>query len=117
MLPEAFQDEILLHLIEKAPKYKDPKSCCDELLLLSNAFVDWRYLFEEKPVPATDLIFLSAFANAAIWTMISHYNVDLIPSVRVESDAEMEQKFQENREKCKEINLKMIQKKLKEKHP
>ena len=117
MLPDAFQKELLSYLAEKAPEYIESETCFDELLLLSNAFVDWRYAFEEKPVPAIDLRFLSAFSNAAIVTMFSHYNTDLTPSARTASDYEIEQKFRENREKCKEINLKMIQKKLKENHP
>lgn len=117
MLPDAFQKELLSHLIEAAPEYIEAETCFDELLLLSNAFVDWRYLFEGKPVPAIDLRFLSAFSNAAIVTMFSHYNTDLTPSDRTVSDEKVEQKLRENREQCKEINLKMIQKKLKENHP
>ena len=83
-------------------------------MLRWTAFVDWRYAFEEKPTPAIDLRFLSAFSNSAIRTMFAHYNTDLVPSAKVETDDEIERKFCENREKCKEINLKMIQKKTKE---
>ena len=86
----------------------------DELILLSNAFVDWRYAFEGKPVPAIESRFLAAFANAAVHTMFSYYNADLLPATKAESNNEIEQRFHENREKCKEINLKMIQKKTKE---
>lgn len=114
MLPKSFQLELWAYLIEKTPEYADSKNGLDELILLSNAFVDWRYTFEEKPVPAIDLRFLSAFANAAIRTMLSHYNTDLHPVAKEELNEEIEQKFCENREKCKEINLKMIQKKSKE---
>ena len=116
LLPKPFQDELLTHLIEKAPEYINPEKCVDELVLLSNAFVDWRYAFEDNPAPAIDSRFLSAFANAAIWTMFSHYNVDLVPSTQVEPDDEIEQKFRENRELCKEANLRRIEKKNKEHH-
>lgn len=71
MLPKSIQDEIWSHLAEKAPEYADPKRRTDELILISNAFVDYRYVFEGKVVPAFDMRFLSAFANAAICTMFS----------------------------------------------
>lgn len=114
MLPKSFQQELWAHLIEKAPEYAGSEKGLDELILLSNAFVDWRYAFEGKPVPAIESRFLAAFANAAVRTMFSHYNTNLHPTTKMESDDEIEQRFHENREKCKEINLKMIQKKTKE---
>ena len=117
MLPKAFRQELLLNLIEKTPEYADSEKFSDELLLLSNAFVDWRYAFEGNPVPAIESRFLAAFANAAIITMFSHYNTDLQPVVKTESDEEIEQKFRNNREKCMEINLKMLKKKSKENLP
>ena len=61
-----------------------------------------------------DTRFLAAFANAAILTMFSHYNVDLVPSTKIVSDDEIEQKFHENRELCKKTNLQRIEKKNKE---
>lgn len=67
----------------------------------------------ETLYPRSSLV-LAAFANAAIWTMFSHYNTDLRPVAKTESDNAIEQKFRDNREKCKEINLKMIKKKTKE---
>lgn len=114
MLPKSFQQELWAYLIEKAPEYADPEKGLNELILLSDAFVDWRYAFEGKPVPAIESRFLAAFANAAIRTMFSHYNTDLRPVAKTESDHAIEQKFRDNREKCKKINLKMIKKKTKE---
>lgn len=114
MLPKSFQLELWEYLIKKAPEYAGSEKGLDELILLSNAFVDWRYAFEGNPVPAIESRFLAAFANAAIWTMFSHYNTDLRPVAKTESDNTIEQKFRDNREECKEINLKMIKKKTKE---
>ena len=74
LLPKPFQDELLTHLIEKAPEYINPEKCVEELVLLSNAFVDWRYAFEDNPAPAIDSRFLSAFAN----TLCSVHDGDLI---------------------------------------
>ena len=111
-LPDSFKIELLGHLFEKAPEYEDTDKCTDELILISNAFVDWRYAFEGKPAPAFDSRFLSAFANAAIWTMLAHYNVDVVPSAKkVKTDAEIEELFRKNREECIDTNLKAIQKK------
>ena len=114
MLPKSFQQELWTFLTEKAPEYANFERGLDELILLSNAFVDWRYAFEGNPVPAIESRFLAAFANAAIRTMFSHYNTDLRPVAKTESGNAIEQKFRDNREKCKEINLKMIKKKTKE---
>lgn len=111
LLPESFRCELLDHLVEKAPEYSNPNKLYDELVLISNAFIDWRYAFEDKPAPAINSRFLSAFANAAIWTMFSHYNVDLTPSSAAISDEEVEKKFQRNRAICRERNLKAIRSK------
>ena len=111
---KSFQQELWTFLTEKAPEYANFERGLNELILLSNAFVDWRYAFEGNPVPAIESRFLAAFANAAIRTMFSHYNTDLRPVAKTESDNAIEQKFRDNREKCKEINLKMIKKKTKE---
>ena len=114
LLPKAFQIELVGHLTQKAPEYEEPVKFIDELILISNAFVDWRYAFEDKPVPALDTRFLSAFANAAIWTMFSHYNVSLERCDTVEkTDDEIEEMFRENREQCKRINIDKLQKKKK----
>lgn len=63
MLPKSFQQELWAYLIEKAPEYAGFEKGLDELILLSNAFVDWRYAFEGKPVPAIESRFLAAFAK------------------------------------------------------
>lgn len=111
LLPDSFQRELLGHLIEKAPEYADMNKCAEEFILISNAFVDWRYAFEGKPAPSFDSRFLSAFANAAIWTMLSHYNVDIVlSSEKTKTDEEIEELIHKNREICKDTNLKLIQK-------
>lgn len=113
-LPDDFKIELLSHLLEKAPEYADMDKCAEELILISNAFVDWRYAFEGKSAPAFDLRFLSAFANAAIWTMISHYNVDVVSYIdKTKTDEEIEEMFRKNREDGLVTNLKLIQKKRK----
>ena len=114
LLPESFQNEMFEHLLEKAPEYKEAKKLIDELILISDAFVEWRYAFEKKKVPAFDLRFLSAFANAAIWTMFTHYNADCVPSnTKEKSDEEVEEMIQINREACLSAKAFKIQKKLK----
>ncbi|MBR3355512.1 MAG: HEPN domain-containing protein [Oscillospiraceae bacterium] len=108
-LPDSFQEELLKHLFEKAPEYREMDKCVEELILISNAFVDWRYVFEGNPAPAFDTRFISAFANASIWTMLSHYNVDVIPSTEKGTTAEeIEKMIQKNREDCKVANIEWI---------
>ena len=117
LLPDSFQLEVLGHLTEKAPEYRDADKCFDELVLISNAFIDWRYAFEGKPAPALNTRFLAAFANAAIWTMFSHYNVDIVPSsTKTKTDDEIDEMIRKNREDCKSANIAIIQKKLKDRH-
>lgn len=110
ILPEKFQCEIMGYLFKKAPEYKDAEKFSEELILVSNAFVDWRYAFEGKSVPAFDLRFLSALANASICTVLAHYNIDLVTMNNNESDAQIEEKIESNRRKCIETNIKHIQK-------
>ncbi len=98
MLPEAIQNEIWTHLAEKAPEYADQKSRTDELMLISNTFIDYRYVFEDKTVPAFDTRFLSAFANAAIWTMFSlGYNLFLTPGTSEKTEQEIDDMIKKNR--------------------
>ena len=115
MLPDSFKQEILVHLFEKAPEYDDDDKWINELILISNAFVDWRYSFEGKPAPSIETRFLAAFANAAIATMFSHYNVTWAPGqASKETAEEVLEKIQNNREECLKLNLQKIQKKAKE---
>lgn len=98
MLPETIQTEIWSHLIEKAPEYANQKRRTDELILISNTFIDYRYVFEGKTVPAFDTRFLSAFANAAIWTMFSlGYNLFLTPSTSGKTEQEIDDMIENNR--------------------
>ena len=114
-LPESFRREIVGSFIQTAPEYLDMRRLSDELIILSNAFVDWRYGFEKNSVPALDMRFLSVFANAAICVMLSHYNVNVFPSTsEMKSEAEIEKQFQDNRDQFRRKNLDTIQKKLAE---
>lgn len=98
MLPKSIQDEIWSHLAEKAPEYADQKRRTDELTLISNAFVDYRYIFEGKNVPAFDVRFLSAFANATILTMFAlGYNLFLVPSTSEKTEQEIDSMIENNR--------------------
>ena len=111
-LPDSFKAEMLEHLIEKAPEYEDIEKWSEELILISNAFVDWRYFYEEKTPPAFDARFLSAFANAAIWTMFSHNNAKMVYDTdETITNEEFEEKLQQNRETSIRTILNIIQKK------
>ena len=113
LLPESFKDELLSNFFRKAPEYCDAEKFFDELILVSNAFVDWRYFFEGYPAPAFDSRFLSALANAAICTMFAHYNVSFVRSDACEkTDKEIEQMFRGNRKECKNRTIRLIQKKI-----
>ena len=71
LLPVQLQDIFWRYLAYKAPEYADEKRRQDELVMISNVFVDWRYGFEGDHAPAFETRFLSAFANTAIWVMFA----------------------------------------------
>ena len=110
LLPKAYQSELIDNLIKKAPEYSDTDKLVEELLLVSNAFVDWRYSFEGSSGPAFETRFLSAFANAAICTLFAHYNVSFTPhNASPEDYRHAETLISENREKYMSKNLKIVQ--------
>lgn len=71
LLPVQLQDIFWRYVAYKAPEYADEKRQQEELVMISNVFVDWRYGFEGDPAPAFETRFLSAFANTAIWVMFA----------------------------------------------
>ena len=82
-------------------------------MLISNIFVDWRYAFEGKMAPAIDLRFISAFANASIWTLLAHYNVEVSKQEKdCKSYEEINLMFEENRKMCISNNIEIIRRKL-----
>lgn len=83
LLPKPFQDELLTHLIEKATEYINPEKCVEELVLLSNAFVDWRYDSTNERDFAADLdtntdvaVYVKLPDSFYIATPVGHYNPD-----------------------------------------
>lgn len=101
LLPSDIQDEIWKWVEKKAPEYVDKDRRHEELVLISDAFVQWRYCFEDGSAPALETRFLAAFANAAIGTMFSlGYNIDAISSGPNKSpDSAVLQLFEDNRAK------------------
>lgn len=99
----------------KAPEY-DLEKCFQELVLISDAFKQWRYSFEDGVKPALDMRFLMCFANAVIGTMLElGYNVDVIPSEEMTSDEATEQAkrvCEGSRSEAVEKNLEYIKKEL-----
>ena len=115
LLPEDAQMLIWKWVWSKAPEYDVEKSV-RELILISDAFKQWRYSFEDGIKPALDVRFLMCFANAAIGTMFElGYNVDLIPRAEEMSAEEVEsvdRMYEENRSEAIEKNLEYIRRKL-----
>lgn len=112
LLPQDVQQQTWDFLVEKAPEYSNVKKREDEFILISEAFVQWRYCFEGGIVPAFDSLFLSVFANAIITTMFRlGYNTSIVLCDKTETDDEIERKFENNRQQSIAENLKTIQKK------
>ena len=114
-LPVDIQNRIWEYLAKKAPEFSDAAKRENELLLMSEAFVQWRYCYEGKAAPAFDARFLSAFANVLITIMFElGYNVDLIETKREYSPeelAEIDTKFENNRSENIKLNQEIILKK------
>ena len=112
LLPERLQQIFWRYLACKAPEYADEKRRQDELILISNVFVEWRYSFEGNPAPVFDSRFLSAFANTAIWVMFSlGINYDIIPGQKKETDEQIFEMIDQNRAESLNRILEKVKKK------
>lgn len=111
-LPSNIQNDLWNYLVTKKPEYADTQKRETELIIMSDAFVKCRYCFEGDGAPAFDINFLSAFANAAIYTMFNlGYNTYITPSVHTETDAEIEKKIEDNRNSFLQSSTKYIKSK------
>ena len=98
LLPQGIRNDMWSYLASKKPEYTDIQKCEKELVIMSDAFVKWRYCFEGNNPPAFDTNFLSAFANAAIYMMFDlGYNAYLQPATLSESVENIEKKYENNR--------------------
>lgn len=98
LLPKDIQNDFWDFLTSKKPEYADTQKREKELVIMSDAFVKWRYCFESNNPPAFDSNFLSAFANAAIYMMFHlGYNVSFQPVDLPESEEDIEKKYENNR--------------------
>ena len=68
-LPTDIQNRVWSFLATKTPEYSDITKCETELVIMSEAFVQWRYYYEGNGAAVFDMRFLSAFANATIFVM------------------------------------------------
>lgn len=109
LFPTRLKDLFWKYLAYKKPEYADEEKRETELIIMSDAFVKWRYSFEGNNAPAFDTGFLSAFANAAIFTMFglgfdaSYRQVELTETIE-----EIERKYEENRNLNYQKNLRYI---------
>ena len=103
LLPKNFQMEMLYYFNERTPYFRDANEWLDELILISNSFIDWRYCFEDRQIPAINLGFLDAFAFAVFCTVTSHYKVDIKKDSKMSiTTEELDKKFEKNRVECLE---------------
>ena len=113
MLPERIQELFWKYLTLKAPEYDDEDKRTEELLLISDSFVKWRYFYEDNVVPAFDSRFLSAFANTAIYFLLAlGFNFDIKKTEEIiETDEQIEKLISENRAKSIQSTKDYIEKK------
>lgn len=71
-----YRDEIISRFILLYPAYNQDNLSVD-LVLLSDAFIDWRYSFEGNVAPM-DTKFVDSFITAIAKTLEAHYNVDYV---------------------------------------
>lgn len=110
-LPTDIQNRVWSFLTTKFPEYSDITKCETELLIMSEAFVQWRYYYEGNGTPSFDARFLAAFANAMIFVMFDlGYNVSFRREENTLS-AEIDGKIEANRRDFSKNNQERIQKK------
>ena len=82
---------------------------------MSEAFVQWRYAFEDKGAPSIDGRFLAGLANAVIFVMFDlGYNTFFTSSPvphDTEQYTEVDAMFEQNRKTFLEKNQSIVQKK------
>lgn len=76
LLPKEFGDEIISRFILLYPTYNQENLSVD-MVLLSDAFTDWRYSYEGNVAPM-DTKFADSFITAIAKTLEAHYNVDYV---------------------------------------
>lgn len=107
-LPQNIQKEFWEFLCSKKPEYTDIKKRDEELVIMSDAFIKWRYCFENG-APAFDESFLAAFANAAIYMMFHlGYNAFSVSDEITETFEDINQKIENNRSEYYQKNLRYI---------
>ncbi|MBP5606064.1 MAG: HEPN domain-containing protein [Ruminiclostridium sp.] len=107
-LPQNLQEEFWEYLCSKKPEYTDVEKRDKELVIMSDAFIKWRYSFEDG-APAFDENFLAAFANAAIYMMFHlGYNVSSVYGGVSESCEDLDNKIETNRKKYYQKSLRYI---------
>ena len=116
LLPEAIQNLIWEWVSRKTPVYSDKQKRNTELILISDAFTQLRYCFEDSSATSIDSRFLSVFANATIGVMFSlGYNVDYVRRQENEVDAEtirmVDEGIERNRSEVYSRNKHYIEKK------
>lgn len=114
-LPAEIQKRIWGFLATKVPEFSDITKCENELLIMSEAFVQWRYSFEDEGAPSVDRRFLAGLANAAIFVMFdlgynTFYTSSPVPH-NTEKYAEVDAMIEQNRKTFLEKNGGIVQKK------
>lgn len=113
LLPTDFALEIVNRSMSIGTSYREFGKWVDEMILISEAFVDWRYCFESS-APAFDLTFFDSFVRAIYETLISHYNIEMVETNSCEkTDSEIDDMIMENRLHSREAILEKLSRKRK----
>ena len=111
LLPDDFKHELLQYCFAFAPNFCDADKWITELLLISNTFIDWRYCFEGKQLPAINVGYFHAFVHAAFCTLTSHYDVEVQKREPVDiSIEELDKRIEKNRKESIEKIVAEIEK-------
>ena len=90
-LPDDIKLEVVNRSMEATPAFRDLQNWMNQLILISNAFEEWRYNYESGHALVLDTNYLQAFAQAVSKTLSSHYGtVDFVASKRVVNEEEIE---------------------------
>lgn len=113
LLPIDISSEIVNRSMEATPTFRNLENWIHELILISNAFEEWRYSYEAKHSLVLDTNFLQAFAQAASKTLSSHCGkVEYGEAVRVENVEDVEKINRKFEDGIQEQKLAAIEKYL-----
>lgn len=108
LLPSEIQVQIVNDSMSRTSAFRDMELWMDQLILISDAFEQWRYAYESSQSLILDTNFLQAFAQACGQVLSNHCGDVFVKQSVVKNEQEIDLKIAEAIQKSKETALKHL---------